>query len=331
VAAEKNKKEEKGAKDLLGMAYKPLLCLSRLTDASVDLNIPVYAEIATLSLWMRDEDDLTGGIEPFVLGQHTIAARKRADAKADRYTMVTGEGAAPTIADAKLLTAPDSVDLFSSIMKAKRSLSRTRVLAATVISVSHNTISKMSAFVAKIREEEVALEVYVPRDQMLVSQVPALITLWVHIRWDAWLEEQWEATDAVTFLNLRELWHKMRLKEPWEPTFPDGCAPAPISRFGMMKLGGADLGGNARRTDQAAMIAATVSAATGTGASTTAVAHSGGGGDSASDAAADAAPAATPLPLPALSTLCTGRQGDPSLPNDPSNILVTNLEWAGDC
>ena len=82
-------------------------------------------KVMSLGLQMRDEEDLTGGIHPFVLGQHTAAARKRAEAKADTYTTVTGGGAAPTIADAKLLTAPAGVDLPTSMMEARGSLSQT--------------------------------------------------------------------------------------------------------------------------------------------------------------------------------------------------------------
>ena len=74
--------------------------------------------------------------------------------------------------------------------------------------------------------------------------------------------------DAMAFLDLGELWRTVRLKDPWEPTFPDGYAPAPIARFGMMGIEGVDPGGDTRRADQAALIAAAVSAATGAGVST---------------------------------------------------------------
>ena len=106
-------------------------------------------------------------------------------------------------------------------MEARGSLSRTQVLAATTLGVSHATVSTLGTFLAKMRQDEVALEIYTPRDRTLVGQVPALITRWVQIRWDAWLEEQWDSTDEVKFPDLAILWRKMRLKESWEPTSLD--------------------------------------------------------------------------------------------------------------
>ena len=91
-------------------------------------------------------------------------------------------GAAPTMVDTNILMAPNRVDLPSSMMEARVCLSLIRVLVATTINVLHTTVEKLGTFVTKMRKKEVALGVYVPRNQTLVGQVPALTTHWVQIQ-----------------------------------------------------------------------------------------------------------------------------------------------------
>ena len=68
------------------------------------------------------------------------------------------------------------------MLEARGSPSRTQVLVATTLGVSHAAVSTLGTFLAKMQQEEVALEVYTPRDRTLIDQVPALITSWVQIR-----------------------------------------------------------------------------------------------------------------------------------------------------
>ena len=67
----------------------------------------------TLALGFRLEhrDELGSGFHQFRLGEHTSAARKLLKSEADKYQVIVGGGAAPSLSDATTLTAPDGVSL----------------------------------------------------------------------------------------------------------------------------------------------------------------------------------------------------------------------------
>ena len=66
------------------------------------------------------------------------------------------------------------------------------------------------------------MEEYIPRDDSLLAQVPALLLRHAQIRWSNWLAAQWGRTSEVPFPNLAGLWTAIDNQEPWEPTFPAG-------------------------------------------------------------------------------------------------------------
>ena len=60
---------------------------------------------------MDIRDDLTTGLHPFFLGKHTATVRKFLRGQADRYAMVASGTADPSLADVKILLAPNGVTL----------------------------------------------------------------------------------------------------------------------------------------------------------------------------------------------------------------------------
>ena len=67
--------------------------------------------VLALGFRMESTDDLTTGLHPFVLGQHTATVLKFLRGQADRYAMVASETGAPSLADVEILSAPDRVTL----------------------------------------------------------------------------------------------------------------------------------------------------------------------------------------------------------------------------
>ena len=65
--------------------------------------------VLTLGFWMKIRDDLTTGLHPFVLGQHTATVHKFLRGQAYHYAMVASGAGAPSLADVEILSAPDRV------------------------------------------------------------------------------------------------------------------------------------------------------------------------------------------------------------------------------
>ena len=83
----------------------------------MDLRAPTIATpsllklVLALGFRMESRDDLTTGLHPFVLGQHTATVRKFLRIQADRYAMVASGTGAPSLADVEILSAPGGVTL----------------------------------------------------------------------------------------------------------------------------------------------------------------------------------------------------------------------------
>ena len=52
---------------------------------------------------------------------------------------------------------------------------------------------------------ETEIEEYIPRDSLLLAQIPALLLHHTQIRWSNWLAAQWGRTSEVPFPNLSGL------------------------------------------------------------------------------------------------------------------------------
>ena len=97
-----------------------LLVLQRAlkkTAADLSLRAPTVATPALLKMVLEldfclaSKDDLSSGLHAFTLGQHTATRRNLLKTRADRHNLMAGGHAAPSLADAKELVAPDGVTI----------------------------------------------------------------------------------------------------------------------------------------------------------------------------------------------------------------------------
>ena len=187
-----------------------------------------------LELGFRTEsrDDLTTGLHPFVLRQHTATVWKFLRGQADRYTMVAscagtpflaGAGA-PSLADVEIFSAPDGVTLPQNYSMARGQWIRMRLIVGTCFGVDHNASDVLKEFGEEMLARETELEEYTPRDSAQRPQIPALILRHVQICWSNWLAAQWGNTSEAPFPDLAGLWTDMDNQEPWELTFPSDTA-----------------------------------------------------------------------------------------------------------
>ena len=99
--------------------------------------------VLALGFKMESGDDLTTGLHPFVLGQHTATVRKFLCGQADRYAMVASGTGAPSLADVEILSAPDGVTLPRNFSMARGQWLRTRLIVATCFGVDQNASKRL--------------------------------------------------------------------------------------------------------------------------------------------------------------------------------------------
>ena len=224
----RDKKENKGAADYFGANLAHLLNLVQVTDAK-DPPLPVWETLAratknqkllvlqrefdtdaedmglraptimtpsllklvlALGFQMKSRDDLTMGLHPFVLGQHTASVRKFLRGQADQYVMVASGTGAPSLADVDILLATNGVTLPQNFSVARGQWIRTHLIFGMCFGVDHNASEVLKEFGEEMLARETDLEEYIPRKAALRSQVPALILCHAHIRWSNLIAKQ---------------------------------------------------------------------------------------------------------------------------------------------
>ena len=159
--------------DALARASKnqQLLVLQRAFDGTAEemgLRAPTIATpslvklVLALGFRMESRDNLTTGLHPFVLGQHTATVRKFLRGQAGRYAMVASGTGAPSLADVEILSAPDGVTLPRNFSMARGQWLRTRLIAATCFGVDHNASEGLQIFGEELSARETELEEYIP-------------------------------------------------------------------------------------------------------------------------------------------------------------------------
>ena len=128
-----------------------------------------------LGFRMESRDDLTMGLHPFILGQHTATVRKFLSQQSDRYVMVASNTGAPSLVDVEILLALDGATLPRNSSMARGKWLRKRLIVGTCFGVDHNASDGLKEFGEKMLARETELEEYIPRDTSLRPQIPALI------------------------------------------------------------------------------------------------------------------------------------------------------------
>ena len=124
--------------------------------------------VLALGFRMESRDDLTMGLHPFFLGQHTATVRKFLRRQADRYAMVASGTGAPSLADVEILSDPDGVTLPHNFSMACGQWMQTRLIVGTCFGVDHHASEGLKEFGEELSARETDLEEYIPRDAALL-------------------------------------------------------------------------------------------------------------------------------------------------------------------
>ena len=113
--------------------------------------LSLLKNVVTLDVIMCNLENLTRGIQPFLLGQHTLAQRENVLAATERYSTVIGGGAVPLLANANIMLVPDGVYLITTFLQAWGQLKQTRMICACMFGVNADIMGKLADFVSMMR------------------------------------------------------------------------------------------------------------------------------------------------------------------------------------
>ena len=71
-----------------------------------------------------------------------------------------------------------------------------------------------------MQEEDQMLLDYMPWDATSMPHIPSLLACWFQILFSNWFDEQWDNRDVSPLPQFNKLWLQLKLKEVWEPNFP---------------------------------------------------------------------------------------------------------------
>ena len=97
----------------------------------------------TLGFSLDHHNDLVTGLHQFGIFQHTSASRKLLKARADRHQVIAGGGAAPSLADAATIMAPDGVSLPATLSVSRGAHTWLRVVLVTLFGPDYPTTLEM--------------------------------------------------------------------------------------------------------------------------------------------------------------------------------------------
>ena len=119
------------------------------TTRRLSVQVPIIATPGmlkiTLALGCRLDhcDNLGSGLHKFGLVQRTSASRKVLKVRSDQHQVIMGSRAAPSLADAATLAAPDGVSLPSTLAMAQGGHTRLSVVLDTLFRTNHPTVMAM--------------------------------------------------------------------------------------------------------------------------------------------------------------------------------------------
>jgi hypothetical protein len=150
----------------------------------------VANKIVGLEFRMTNPDNLSTGIQPFILVQTSPNEREAAEVRAHVYDTVMG-GSNATIADAQALVSNDPAVLPRTLLQARAALQVFQAFLAMTLGDDHTWTRAIHGFMSRYNSREIELEELQTRDPQYRNLVPALIVRWVQLRWNDWLQSQW--------------------------------------------------------------------------------------------------------------------------------------------
>lgn len=192
----------------------------------------VANKIVGLEFRMTNPDNLSTGIQPFILVQSSPNEREAAEVRAHVYDTVMG-GSNATISDAQALVSNDPAVLPLTLLQARAAMHVFQAFLQMTLGQNHTWTRAIHGFMLRYNSREMELAELRTRDPRYRNLVPALIVRWVQLRWNDWLQSQWYGMVDAPAPDLTALFSEIRVGSAWEPSIPDQYlrlpAPGPAS------------------------------------------------------------------------------------------------------
>ena len=114
-----------------------------------------------------------------------------------RNALIIRGGAAPLLADAKLLTTIDGANIPLTLAAARGMIMHLYVVVISTFGDAHSNTSAVGDFVDEMVAHEDNIDKAKAQDTRCSSKLPKIILRWYHIRWMEWVRKQWDSTSPI--------------------------------------------------------------------------------------------------------------------------------------
>ena len=184
-------------------------------------------KVATLAWQMTNAEDLSTGLHPFVVGYKTPAERQDQLDLLAMHDMVMGNGTAPSLQDARIITSTDQVSLPLNVSGGRYTLLNMLLLCSATLGAAHPVTTELHRFVEEYERNEPQLEHIAPPPHIHRMHVPAYMVRWVQLRFSRWVDNQVMSATPIAAPRFADLFDQIFNCEPWAPPFPAAYFQAP--------------------------------------------------------------------------------------------------------
>lgn len=168
---------------------------------------------------MAQRDDLSHGINPFLLGYRAPAEREAQQHRANFHQLILEGSASPSLADATMMLAPDTVQIPTNLPEVRASLSHFTALSAVALGAHHPNTQALSTLLQDLNQQEIRLQETLA-GAARGDLAPSIIRF-VQWQWNAWAERQLRTNRPVALdPRVAQLAHLIDSYQPWEVPFP---------------------------------------------------------------------------------------------------------------
>lgn len=184
-----------------------------LHDLTFIITPALFAKVKQLGFIMSGIHDIDSGIQPFVTGEHTDSG---ATLSVEMWTALNSDHASPALPDLKAMLK-SSAQIPKLLLHSRESIRRTTLLLSVILGDNHKVVRSLDTFLDDFISKESFITQYVPKTQGQ-HLLPILINKWVAVRLNKWYKDQSKTVTEVVAPVFSELFDKMEMDEPWEPT-----------------------------------------------------------------------------------------------------------------
>ena len=176
-------------------------------------------KITNLQLGHTNQEDLDGGIHPFITAYRDPHTKANLEAAVVHYDQVN-QGAGASISDLEQLRKAEKVGMPLTMVETTYALMSFRILVHVLLGPEHPFALAYNAFLQAWRRDEILIS-----RSATTSQAFGQMLRYVQIRVSHWFTDQLMTPEPIELPDLVSLLRKLKTHEPWQPPMPASLHP----------------------------------------------------------------------------------------------------------